>query len=202
MAGIYAEDRGFLFMHIPKTGGTSVSHVLQNHMLFKGSELKMHTDHKTLLQWSKIIGNKFNKLFKVTCIRNPFSFMVSLYNFARYLQPESIWYESSRKGFNYFTEYFCSSKESFNYMDYIQVDNKICVDFFIRLENLKEDLEEMFREIANRNLISLDTLQNTETIPIMVKGKTVNYRSYYDEATAELVQNKFKKEIELFKYNF
>tara|TARA_R110000751_G_scaffold28361_3_gene74020 strand:- start:1546 stop:1809 length:264 start_codon:yes stop_codon:yes gene_type:complete len=87
-------------------------------------------------------------------------------------------------------------------MDYIQVDNKICVDFFIRLENLKEDLEEMFREIANRNLISLDTLQNTETIPIMVKGKTVNYRSYYDEATAELVQNKFKKEIELFKYNF
>ena len=61
----------------------------------------------------------------------------------------------------------------------------------IRFENLSEE----FAQIAKH-------LQLDVTLPHVKRSKRGNYRAYYDEATAQIVRDWFKRDIEIFGYEF
>ena len=61
-----------------------------------------------------------------------------------------------------------------------------------KCENLQSDFETVMREL-NLSCIKL---------PHLNASKHENYRSYYDNETREKVGEWFKRDIELFNYNF
>jgi hypothetical protein len=79
--------------------------------------------------------------------------------------------------------------------DKYMIDNKICVDFFIRYENLTADL----RSVCNRLNISYEHTR----IPKLKSGiRSAKYKlaDYYDRKTIELVEERYQDDIHRFGY--
>lgn len=73
------------------------------------------------------------------------------------------------------------------------VDNngKLCMDFIGRYENLKGDFE-----------ILCELLGPKYVLPHLNETKHVDYQSYYDSETRDIVANWHRRDIELFGYKF
>lgn len=71
----------FIFLHMPKTGGTSVRTALRNiDMKATHRECFLHSDVKYSKAFIERAGERWEDYFKFTIIRNPFARMVSFYN--------------------------------------------------------------------------------------------------------------------------
>lgn len=105
---IISKSKNFVFIHIEKTGGTSIEHALTPHIawddIFFGGEgnhheimllkykeygldfLKKHGlwKHSTAEQVKKYLGDEWNNMYKFAVVRNPFDRAVSAYNFRYY----------------------------------------------------------------------------------------------------------------------
>ena len=151
-----------IFVHIPKTGGTSVESVLRKDKS-KGS------DHHLLLNYSK--KKEFNHYFKFTVVRNTYERVWSLYNYYAsggnqqklktltdyfhhyYLKMFSPPYytdleisEKMPKRFEEFCDVYLKKRKPFfrknalcSQLEYISVNGNVQVDFIARFENLNED---------------------------------------------------------------
>ncbi len=76
----YTEDPGLLFVHIPRTAGTSVEEALVRAYGGRNKRLRLSRKHisgKTLRK-NIITKNSWDKAFKFTIIRNPWDRVVSL----------------------------------------------------------------------------------------------------------------------------
>ena len=67
------------FIHIPKTGGTT----LINTPLYANYHWKEIEDHSTILENEENNSRIFDNVFTYTIMRNPFERMVSLYSFRK-----------------------------------------------------------------------------------------------------------------------
>ncbi len=78
---------GLLFIHIPKTAGTSIHHILSkadvslsSDILNRNIEKTQLHQHSTALEWKTALGeNSWQKLFSFCLVRNPWDLMVSSY---------------------------------------------------------------------------------------------------------------------------
>src|ERR1700722_10079584 len=76
-------DRGFVFIHVPKTAGTSLRQALG---LNAPLNIPCHATAQEVLPFIKLVAPKTVSL---AFVRNPYSRFVSLYNYAR--QEESLY---------------------------------------------------------------------------------------------------------------
>lgn len=208
----------FLFVHIAKTGGTSVRDALAKYRwgsryslpLFVVQKLSQITGHKIASRFprhSKIIAAKemlpaefFNELYKFTFVRNPWDLQVSSFH---HIQRERPAVMNGITDFNEFMRYKFDPERPYQYhidtslewqSDYI-VDlhgNKI-VDFVGHYENLQSDFD-----------IVCDTVGvPKQTLPSKRRAKDrTDYRKYYDDRSIELVAEHFAKDIALLNYRF
>jgi len=90
---------------------------------------------------------------------------------------------------------FVRNNDCINYTRYF-INDKSCIDFYIRFEFLEEDLQKVCKKLN----IEYDINKLLKFKSNFRKDK--DYRKYYDEELKQIVYDKHKKEFELFGYKF
>jgi hypothetical protein len=209
----------FLFVHIAKTGGTSVRRTLQGlrwrdpwywPMLLcsRFSHLSGHRIGTKLPRHAKIVAAKellprefFDELFKFAFVRNPWDLQVSSFHHIRRERPQ---YLGGHDDFEGFLRWKLDPDRPYQYhldtsielqSDYlIDLHGELAVDFIGRYERLEDDFATACRRIGIPQPALAHKRKATD--------RRRDYRSYYDDETAELVARHFRRDIELLKYGF
>ena len=193
----------FLFVHIPKTAGNSIQSVLRDYSEDQLVALRKEQDgiercglrnpnykvkkHSMLSEYRDALGDEqFRKLYKFTCVRNPWDRMVSYY-FTPTQSPET-WNRKKFRGI---------ISKAVSVADYLRLDNGegdpfANVDYIMRFESLPDD----FRAVCTAIDISPPTL------PRYNRSTRKHYSKYYDNELRELVRSRFAAEIQRFNYGF
>ncbi|BAU50348.1 sulfotransferase [Sulfurifustis variabilis] len=208
----------FLFVHIAKTGGTSVRAALAPllwrdplfWLAYPCRRLSHLSGHRTVTKFprhAKIIAAKemlphevFTRLFKFAFVRNPWDLQVSSYHHLKRERPHLV---AHVKDFSDFVRFKLDPERSYEYhldtsiemqSDYVKdLSGRIIVDFIGRYERLEED----FARVCDRLGIAQRPLPHKR----QAKDRD-DYRRYYDEVTADLVAKRFLPDIEAFRYSF
>ena len=143
-------------------------------------------NHKSAISIKTDLGDDtFNQYIKFCVIRNPYDIMVSAYFFYTKAEENTSFKEFSKK------------KRINNFEIYSINGNSVC-DYYIRYENLQEDIVKMCT-ILNINNYDINDLPTHKS---EFRDKQKHYREYYDEETRKIVYENHKKEFELFGYTF
>ena len=202
-------NKNVMFIRLPRCGGTSiVNGTRQFNIPFYGggnmgffrlaSSADWISDEPTSTsdylheRVSDYVGTDiYEKSYKFSTIRNPFSRAVSMFN------------HSSWESIENFKE-FCYAVKSDTYptkfaewhsstlTDHILSGDKLKVDQVIRLENFQED----FNVVCDK--IGIPRVK----LPHKRNSKSKHYTEYYDDETREIVAEKYAKDIEYFAYKF
>jgi len=157
--------------------------------------------------------NIWNHYFKFTVIRNPYDKMVSGFYFRKKQKENHNYFQKTKalignlldigspisriKGDTEVEQFRSWVKKGGKIIDQdnFLIDGKECVDFFIRFENLYEDIG----YVCDRLSIPYEPSR----IPMCKKGirnNRIPVRDYYDKETKELVQKIYAWEIDRFGY--
>ncbi len=186
-----------IFVHIPKNAGLSVCYTLFGNT--GGS-------HRKIVDYQKIFSPKtFKQYYKFTFVRNPWDRLVSTFFFLKkggLTEKDKIWAEANLLAFTDFkdfvkqwlTEENINNSLHFQHQHVFLEDEKgnTAVDFIGRFENIEED----FKKITDKLNIKR-TLKKTNT-----SKRKEDYRVYYDEETKAIVNEVYRKDIQLFNYEF
>lgn len=208
----------FLFVHIAKTGGTSVRAALNPLRwrdpyyipMFICSKLSKLTHHRIGAKFprhARVIAARemlprelFDRLFKFAFVRNPWDLQISSYHHIRRERPQLM---TGIDDFAGFLKWKLDPSRPYQYhidtsielqSDYLTgLDGRIIVDFIGKYEQLQEDFNEACRRIGI----------TPKTLPHMRRATDrSDYRQYYNDETAQLVADYFKRDIENFGYSF
>lgn len=210
-----------LFIHIPKNAGNSVIATnavipITDKALKDSIKQQQEMDPVAATTVSSIFGrrmikhtpynyldreylNRFDRVFAV--IRNPWSRLVSLYNYADYISSEpelkSTWYAKPKISWDEYIDRMDIFKMTPNYFwihpydhwalqsDWLPTKGKVDI---LRYENLQEDLNSY--------------LGKQIELPYLNKGKEADYKSYYTEEQKQKVANWFRLDIDRFGFDF
>ena len=206
----------FCFVHIPKTGGTFVTQYENSNesVVFPIRNL----GHSTLVDpdWEMLwdIPAPFGEAHAVprACldgsmafsnIRNPFSFFVSYLHHAagrieKYRNPHHYDFAAANRGFDYLLKTIADrdmvwpSRKFVHYQLFAQPSGSAVVSWLNCMASLDTHLQEMAHAFE---------LGYRHGEPQRV-GPSGDYRSYYTDALADLVSRTWKREIELFGFEF
>lgn len=187
-----------IFIHIPKAAGISVSMSLFGN---PGGHWRLE---KYQIVFSKC---EFNNYFKFTFVRNPWDRLVSAYFYLKkggINDRDRIWAEqnlSSYVDFDSFVKDWVNRINIETHIHFIPQFRFVCepgsdipkVDFIGYFENLEED----FCYVQKKLGLTSSLMHFNKTI-----DKKKDYREYYTEATREIVANVYRKDIQIFGYDF
>ncbi len=196
-----------IFIHIPKTAGTSIEKQLghftefrpgvQDHRTIYEIEKSLGKKYYFLMPWKKHSGltrRQFQRYFKFTFVRNSWSRAYSWYKNVMYDELHQrnlgITLPCSFKRFltDYGEQWALRSQ-----LDWIiNEQGEIVMDFVGRFERLQEDFNHVCDVIGLKD----------KELPWLVGGGGPHYTEAYDEETRAIVAERYKKEIEQFGFQF
>ncbi|MBU2994732.1 sulfotransferase family 2 domain-containing protein [Octadecabacter sp. 1_MG-2023] len=213
---IISRGRGYIFVHIPKTGGTAMALALEGRA--KADDIMIGDTPKAVKRRGKVKGvqtagrlwkhstladaeglisrDDMKDLFTFTLVRNPWDRMVSYYH---WLQTQTFDHPAvtlaKAKGFSGFlnaplTQATFRKSPYASYMtDGAGVEH---ADLYIRLENLKQDSAPL-----------IDLLGFDLEIPIAnASARPRDWRGFYTESDAERLADLCSQDIKLHGYSF
>jgi chondroitin 4-sulfotransferase 11 len=204
-----------IFVHIPRTGGTSVETALgvfgdwriENTQtmfgLISSPELAHEItstaflQHLTGAQLRHLLQRQFEQYFRFSIVRNPWERMVSIYSHMDTHMAESAKQAGlSLTGISF--DEFLERTESFQHVHLVpqhnfifDSDGKCPVDFIGRFETLQSDFAEVCTKLGIESALSH---RNAST-----HG---DYRKYYSEASRKIVERRYGEDIERLRYTF
>jgi len=209
----------FLFVHIAKTGGTSVRAALQplrwrdpwyypQFLCSRLSHLAGHRLGSKFPRHARIVAAHemlpqefFRQLFKFAVVRNPWDLQVSSYHHIRRERPHLV---GHIRDFDHFIRWKLDPERPYQFhvdtsiesqLDYlVDLHGKLLVDFIGRYENLQQD----FAHICST--LGLGELSLPHKRKAVDRRK--DYRSYYSDGLADLVGEYFRRDIEGLEYRF
>jgi hypothetical protein len=189
----YVKKNRFLFIHIPKTAGTSILDALS-------INFRHHSDYKVFKSANTPL---FNKAYKFCFVRNPYDRLFSVYSYllrggsghtdkalTHYLQSNSTSFETFVENVldHNLMQTHPLFKPQFAYV--CDFKSKIMVDFVGRFESLPQDIKVISKAIG----------QNIE-LPHLNSNKKDAFCSVYNEGIAKKVYSLYQKDFELFDYS-
>lgn len=188
----YSPNGAYIFIHINKTGGTSIDKSL-------GIKIKKHLTAKQVID---IVGrSKWDMAYKFAFVINPWDKVVSHYKY-RIKTNQSLMKEKSIEFADWIRVTYGKDKDPFYYdipqMFFQQVEwlknnqNEIDIDFIGRFENIAED----FNKIQQK-------LKLFSPLPHLNKTITTDYHEFYkNQESIDIISNAFKDDINYFNYKF
>jgi len=208
----------FLFVHIAKTGGTSVRAALNSlrwkdplyYLSWPAYKLSGFCGHRLGLKFprhSHIIAAKemlpdeyFDQLFKFAFVRNPWDLQVSSFHHIQRERPEVM---NGIDDFNEFMNWKFDPGRPPQYhidtslnlqTDYlVDLHGNMLIDFLGRYESLEKD----FAEVCGRLGVRLYLPHRRQA-----KDRQRDYRTYYNDHSVELVSQHFAQDIDKLGYQF
>jgi Sulfotransferase family len=199
---LVSNSHRLVFVHIQKTGGSTVHRLLQERV----------PDIRTIAPRHEIAIRGMPKLdewdeyFKFAFVRNPWDRLVSWYSMVTNFRKEGneLWryVHDNSSNFREFI-YNCTDEVeikkavyysfAYNQLDYVTDEyGNLLVDFIGRLENFDEDVHEVFDRIG----------VELETVPHKNRSRHQHYSAFYAPDTEMIVRERFKRDIEYFGYEF
>jgi chondroitin 4-sulfotransferase 11 len=186
-----------IFIHIQKTGGTSIEHVLQAVDSTATPFLGMQTRHPLAKHVRHLVEPEvWSSYRKFAFVRNPWDRLVSWHRMC--LRPDGNGFQRYvREHYADFSEFIRDGERDelrrtcVNQLDYVTDDaGKTLVDFIGRFESLAADFDRLgLRGTVGR----LRHLNRTEH---------ADYRGYYTDETRDIVARRFAADCEAFGYRF
>ena len=186
----------FIFIHIPKTGGTSIEKVLSRYQT--NNESRVH------IPLGYYDNSLYRDYYKFVFVRNPWEKLVSQYFFTQKLKEKRGLPPYNKSFKEFILEITGWSKEFVNLKNYkpwkspwqlpwiYDNSNNVAIDFIGRFENLQQDFDHITSEL---NIPK-------KKLPRKNKSKHKHYTEYYDDETRQIVAEKYAKDIEYFGYEF
>ena len=207
---LVSDSHEFIFVHIRKTAGSSIRDTLlpisidQNKNIkskLTSRILKTETNyqnfafrqHSPMLEAKKIIPEAlFKKYFKFAFVRNPYTRLVSEYEFIKRRPNHGRHKKVSKMNFHQYITY--QSKRFDAHQINMLSDKKgiLQTDFIGRFENLQEDWNIVCEKLGINNI----------ELSHRKKASKVNYDDYYDKKNIELVEQLWKRDLEVFEYSY
>lgn len=202
-------NKKFVFFHLYKCGGMSVRTLLRNSIEGNTEILKSHCIPRDLQHHYSIRGKKsqFNDLFKFTFVRNPFSFLLSLYYHAR-ANKRHFWHKQAlAMPFKDFPNFYISKINYTNELiangedkiitpyEFVRNNNdEVIIDFIGKFESIDRDMNVVLKKINHKPL----------KLPSVNVNKLNNkpYRKVYTKDSRKFVEKYFAKDLDFFKYEF
>jgi len=135
----------------------------------------------------------FDEFLKFAFVRNPYSWLASLYE-ARRRGPSHRHHKivAGMKNFSEYIDWEISKANRYQYRQLADKKENLLVDFLGRYERLTEDHQRICR---------LFGVQASE-LPHLNPASKKDYRQYYDHETKEKVARHWARDFEIFGYNF
>lgn len=203
-----SNGNNFIFVHIYKCGGMTMRKVLQDSL--RAIELSSsHATAKEIKEYCYNSGGKFfyDTAFKFSIVRNPFDWVVSLYEFIRGNSNHANYEEIKDMNFEQFCQWNidCINNKKLNpngtfnsLTSFLHDDEgKLLVDFVGRIENYEADIQEIFKRLN----ISTTTLESG--IPkVNPSNREPDYRSYYNDVSRKIIEEGLAEDLKIFNYQF
>jgi len=180
-------ERKLLFLHIARTGGTSIEYALTGQDWWR---IEAATKHISAGQARKHYGEEiWGTYFKFSVVRNPWDRVVSMW-------AAGSWHQASNLDQNCSFETFIKklrphSNEAYNSLLCCDALNDK-IDFVMRFEHLQEEFNSMLSRIGAQHI----TLPRKECRPHKP------YSEMYGDVEKQLVREIFHKDITAFGYEF
>ena len=219
---ILSLTKKFLYIHIPKTGGISISTSLQafdslwnrsraeklieklsrqNYIVRKRSWLgqlqslaRIYSGHQRLDDVHRAIPQDiYQQLFRFAFVRNPYAIAVSAFHFIKGCKSHHQY-----PLVNKYQSFSSLVKDgwqipNFNQVDYIRNDfGQFDMHFVGRLETIKDDFD-LVKNKLNLGNITLEHLNSTDTD---------HWREYYDNETYDIITKRYEKDLKFLGYQF
>lgn len=204
---LISERHNFLFVHVQKTAGTSLSDILKPHALHPtdGRLNKLASDLGLVRDWRKFHFRKhanlrkaqsvipapvYDGLFKFAFVRNPWERLVSWYQYVQ----KTPSHEDCLPGeaFADFARRFLRKPRRAQWWMIEDRGGSMGLDYVGRFENLNDDIAHLCQRIGIA----------PQALPHRNKMASKDYRTFYDDGLAQAVQNTWAQEIEAFGYRF
>ena len=179
-------ERKLIFIHIPKNAGTSVIKAMGVENIFFDKTIEEYKEH---------YGEYWDKYKKFTVVRDPIDRFISAYKFAR--MKESGWFSATgdeglkkhshyelcnKMDINEYTLYLYKNPKEFTRWNMPQTfiisnkNKKIKIDYFVRFENLQEDLSKI--GISSIEKLNSSKIEDDKVIQLSKKSKKMLYHVY------------------------
>lgn len=204
---IISHDKRFVFVHIPKTGGTSVSDALrpflseQEWINTQPPRLYKHLTKSEIVK--KLPSREQNDYTFFTVVRHPMTLLFSLYNYCRFVYTKNPLSPLCQKiDFTCFVRAVCGKDDDLEriryhivnnllrYGQHVYMDERTTV---LRFENLNDDFQRLCIDILKIGPVGLPHGNASTQVddPLLVPC---------DDETRRMVYEKFRTDFELFGY--
>jgi len=197
---LISKDKQFVFFHIPKTAGGSITALLSKYT-DKQIDIKdkskqgwmapyhVNTKKQSFNSMHSFVDPHYNKhnckdMFSFSFVRNPYTRIISLYKFLK---------RYKHLTFLGFCQYLNVNKQvNVNQYKYLTLQNEIPLDFVGRYENIKEDFNYVCEEIG--------IPERYIDLGFEHKQDLINYKDYYCDESKKIIDEIFDMDFKTFNY--
>lgn len=204
-----SDKHNLIFVHIPKTAGTSIEHSLKIHghrnkgrleppclKLLFGLHEGRYLQHLTMPEIQEHLRADQKTYFSFAFVRNPYDRIASAFNWRRKIGalPKEVSFLSfltdhvaQNKGNRTRASIIFEEQAEFIAAD----DGTILVDFVGRFERLQEDFDR-FTQLCGLRL----------SLPRKNVSRQSQPEKLYDQQTQQIVEELYRRDLDLFQYSF